>query len=290
MFNRLCILGVGLIGGSIASAARNVGLCQEIIGVDSDRRNLQVALERGIVDVGVENVQQLDGLVDLVVLSTPVGSFGDCFEQLKPNWSRSTVYTDTGSTKENVIEAVGSIFGDMPPNFVPGHPITGGERSGAIAASANLFQNKRVILTPVAETDEQATERIEKFWRKIGGKVSKMEPHYHDNIFAATSHLPHVIAFSLVDMLGRKDEKDEILKYAAGGFRDFTRLASSDPKMWLDICMANREKIMPLVEDFRQELILINEMLEKKESEKLFETFQSAKNARQKFLEKFEVE
>lgn len=290
MFDRICIFGVGLIGGSIACAVRNFGLSREIIGVDSSRSNLRVALDRGVVDAGMESIHQIDGPVDLVVLATPVGSLGDLFEQLKPIWSPSTLYTDTGSTKENIIQAARAVFSELPPNFVPGHPIAGGEKSGAAAASTNLFHNKRVILTPVVETDEGATKQIENFWHKLGAKVSRMEPHYHDRIFAATSHLPHVIAFSLVDMLGQKNEKDEILKYAAGGFRDFTRLASSDPRMWLDICIANRNKIMPLVEEFKQELTLINQMLEAQNSKELFETFQSAKNARQKFLDQFDIE
>ncbi|MGH8551292.1 MAG: prephenate dehydrogenase [Methylococcales bacterium] len=290
MFDRIGILGVGLIGGSVACAARAKGLCREIIGIDRDRNNLLTAQQRGVIDSGFENIRAVEGPLDLVMLSTPVGSIGDLLEQLKPSWSASTVYTDAGSTKENVIRAAKSVFGRMPHNFVPGHPIAGSEQSGVAAASADLYRNKRVILTPLAETDFQATRIVEDFWRKMGARVSMMEAAHHDELFAATSHLPHVVAFSLVDMLGRKDEKDEILQYAAGGFKDFTRLASSDPKMWLDICIANRIRIMSLIEDFRQELTLINNILENQDADKLFELFQSANNARQRFLEQFEIE
>ncbi len=290
MFDRLCIFGVGVIGGSIACAARAQGLCRKIIGVDWDRSNLRIAREHGVIDTGLERFHEAEGPFDLVMLATPVGSIGDLLEQLKPNWSAATVYTDVGSTKENVIRAAKSVFGQIPSNFVPGHPIAGSEKSGVLAARADLYHNKRVVLTPLAETDCKATGIVEDFWRNLGARVSRMEPAHHDDIFAATSHLPHIVAFSLVDMLGRKDEKDEILQYAAGGFKDFTRLASSDPKMWLDICMANRSRMMSLIEEFRQELTLINDILEKKQADKLFEIFRSAKNARQRFLEQFEIE
>ncbi|MGH8556350.1 MAG: prephenate dehydrogenase [Methylococcales bacterium] len=281
---------MGVIGGSVALSARAEGLCREITGIDRDRNNLLVARERGVINIGLESIREAEGPFDLVVLATPVGSIGDLLEQLKPNWSQATIYTDVGSTKENAIRAAKSVFGKIPSNFVPGHPIAGSEKSGVLAARADLYRNKRVILTPLAETDCKATGIVADFWRKMGAKVSLMEAAHHDDIFAATSHLPHIVAFSLVDMLGRKDEKDEILQYAAGGFKDFTRLASSDPQMWLDICLANRSRMMSLIEEFRQELTLINDILEKKQADKLFEIFRSAKNARQRFLEQFEIE
>lgn len=290
MFERICIIGVGLIGGSVACAARGQRLCEEIIGIDRDRNNLQEAVQRGVIDRGYGDLRAARGHFDLVMLAIPVGSIGEVFEGLKPGWSASTVYTDAGSTKGNIIQAARSVFGELPRNFVPGHPIAGSEQSGVAAAGADLFRNKRVILTPDRDTDRDAIQIVEDFWRKLGARVFRMEPAHHDDILAATSHLPHVVAFSLVDMLGRRDEKDEILQYAAGGFKDFTRLASSDPKMWLDICLANRTRIMSLIEDFRQELTLINEILEKQDAHKLFTLFQSAKDARRRFLEQFEIE
>ncbi|MGR9108218.1 MAG: prephenate dehydrogenase [Gammaproteobacteria bacterium] len=290
MFDRICIVGVGLIGGSVALAARQKGLCREIVGVDRDRSNLVDARNFGVIDQGFESVHALQGSFDLVMLATPVGSVGALFEQLNRNWSSSTVYTDAGSTKENVIQAAKSVFGVVPRNFVPGHPIAGSEQSGVAAATADLYENRRVILTPVAETDREATALVAAFWEKIGARASTMDPAHHDDILAATSHLPHVLAFSLADMLGKKDEKDEILQYAAGGFRDFTRLASSDPTMWLDICLANRTRIMRLIEEFREELTQFNEILEKNQAEGLFELFQSANNARRRFLEHFVIE
>lgn len=274
----------------MAAAARKMGLCSEIIGIDKSPENLRAAHENGVIDRGYDSIAQIEGALDLLVLSTPVGTMETLFAQLKPTWSESTIYTDTGSTKENVILAAQSVFGQVPKNFVPGHPIAGSERSGVLAANADLYRNKRVILTPLEETDPAALDKVERLWQQIGARVSLMEPQHHDDILAETSHLPHVIAFSLVDLLGRKDEQDEILQYAAGGFKDFTRLASSDPRMWLDICLANRKRITVLLEEFREELALIKQILDDNDADTLFDLFCSAKQARQRFLEQYELD
>ena len=287
---RLCIIGVGLIGGSVALAARQKGLFAEIIGVDQDSENLREAQQRGVINGGFEDVTDLRGNFDVVMLATPVGGMQRLFELLKPRWSSSTVYTDVGSTKENVVEAAKHVFGSVPSNFIAGHPIAGSEKSGIGAARADLYQAKRVILTPCAETSAGPLQDVRDLWEQIGAMVSIMEAHHHDQIFAATSHLPHIVAFALVDMLGRKDEQDEILKYAAGGFRDFTRIASSNPRMWLDICMGNRKELMSLIEGFKDELSRINEMLENCERDKLLDSFQFARDTRQRFLERFDVD
>ncbi|MCI0666802.1 MAG: prephenate dehydrogenase/arogenate dehydrogenase family protein, partial [Methylococcaceae bacterium] len=181
MFDRICILGVGLIGGSVACAARARGLCRGIIGIDRNRDNLRTAVQLGIIDTGFEDIREVEGSFDLVMFATPVGSIGHLFEQMKPMWSSSAVYTDAGSTKGNVIQAAKSVFGRIPENFVPGHPIAGGEQSGVAAASADLYRNKRVILTPLAETDAHAIGIVADFWRKMGARVSMMEPSHHDD-------------------------------------------------------------------------------------------------------------
>lgn len=279
-----------MIGGSLAKGARRAELCREIVGIDRDLENLQIARELGVIDSGFENPDQIEGPFDLAVLATPVGSFAQLFEQLKPHWSKAKILTDVGSTKESVIAVAKSVFGEIPANFVPGHPIAGSEKSGVLAACDDLYRGRRVILTPLAQTDEHATRIVAEFWHKLGARVAFMDPAHHDDILAATSHLPHLVAFSLVDMLGRKDEKDEILQYAAGGFKDFTRLASSDPKMWLDICFANRSRLMRLIEEFREELTLINDVLEKQDHQRLFDIFRSANQARRRFLVRFEAE
>jgi len=171
---------------------------------------------------------------------------------------------------------------------VPGHPITGAERSGAMAAEAGLFENRRVILTPVAATGPEPLERVSAMWRSVGAAVTCMDPGHHDQVLAATSHLPHVLAFVLTEMLGRKDEQQEIFQYAAGGFRDFTRIASSDPRMWRDICLANTREIVPLIEQYREALRMAARLMRQGDAEDLLQLFSAARSARQRFLDQLE--
>ena len=217
-----------------------------------------------------------------------MGSIKSIFSLLKPYWTENAVYTDVGSTKGNVIAAAECVFGEVPANLVPGHPIAGAEQSGVEASVGDLFLNKRMILTPLSHTDPFALKTIQTFWEELGSTVSIMAPSHHDAILAATSHLPHILAFALVDMLGHKDEQSEIFKYAAGGFKDFTRIASSDPTMWKDICAANKDQLIPLIEQLKDELDAIETLLVHDDYKQLFETFAYAKKARQRFLEQFE--
>lgn len=288
MIQRLCILGVGLIGGSIARAAKLNGLCQSVAGFDTDQANLQKALELGVIDQAYQSMEEAVQASDWVVLAMPVGSFESVLKRLQPVWSPHTLYTDAGSTKCSLIRAAQKVFGAVPANLVPAHPIAGAERSGVEASLQNLYSGKRLIITPVAETDSAMLKRVEEFWVGLGANVSCMSPEHHDEVLAATSHLPHVLAYSLVHMLGRKDEQKEIFQYAAGGFRDFTRIASSDPKMWLDICMANAEHIVPLIDELTLELKKVNSLLSQGSSDELFEFFTDARSARQRFLDQLE--
>ncbi len=290
MLSRLCIIGVGLIGGSIARAAKRQGLCRSIVGYGrvSDEKNLQMAKRLGVIDdYFLELAEAVQG-ADCVVIATPVASVESIFEQLKPLWSDTVIYTDVGSTKGSVVLAAERIFGVVPANFVPAHPIAGAEQSGVEVSVENLFVNKRLIITPLYQTLPQAVNKIQSFWERMGALVSVMDVNHHDAVLAATSHLPHVLAFALVDMLGHKDEQSEIFKYAAGGFKDFTRIASSDPTMWQDICTANKNEIIPLIEQLKGELDKIQRLLEHNDSRQLFETFTYARNARQRFLDQFE--
>jgi prephenate dehydrogenase len=288
MIERLCIIGVGLIGGSVARAARVRKLARVLVGVDADPANLQAALASGVVDEGYEAVAAGAAGADFVVLATPVGAAGSILGELRAVWSERAVYTDVGSTKCDVIAAVSQALGGMPANFVPGHPIAGAERSGVEASRADLYEGKRVILTPLDSTGTDALAQVEAFWQAIGANVSRMEPAHHDEVLAATSHLPHVLAFVLTDMLGRQDEQQEIFQYAAGGFRDFTRIASSDPKMWLDICLANREHIVPLIEQYRGALKKAADLISDQSAAELHTLFTNARNARQRFLDQLE--
>ena len=290
IFDSLCIIGVGLIGGSIASGARCRGLCRRIVGYGrkEDEANLKRAQQLGVIDEYFLELADAVAGIDVVVIATPVASFSHIFSQLKPVWSDRAIYTDVGSTKVSVIQAAEHVFGQLPANFIPAHPIAGREQSGVDAAVVDLFVNKRLIITPSATNPPNLIEKIQNFWQGLGSTVSIMDAVQHDHILAATSHLPHILAFALVDMLGHKDEKADIFKYAAGGFRDFTRIASSDPVMWQAICLANKDEIIPLINQLKGELDKIQTMLVADDSQSLLTTFAYARQARQRFLNQFE--
>ncbi|GFO71962.1 cyclohexadieny/prephenate dehydrogenase/3-phosphoshikimate 1-carboxyvinyltransferase [Bathymodiolus japonicus methanotrophic gill symbiont] len=287
MFNKLCIIGVGLIGGSIARAARENKLCTQVsaFGREQDLANLQQALALQVIDSYSLEMEEAVTDADCVIIATPVGAMPDILQQLAPYWSEHVLYMDAGSTKGSVVEALGIIFTTLPDNFVPAHPIAGEEKSGVDAALVDLFQQKRVILTPCAQTDKKFLQLAKQFWQGLGSSVSEMQVAQHDTVLAATSHLPHIMAFALVDLLGRKDEQEEIFKYAAGGFKDLTRIASSDPTMWQDICMANKQHIIPLIEQLCSELETVKHMLQDNQAQALHDTFTYARNARQRFLD-----
>lgn len=282
---RICIIGVGLIGGSIARAAKANGYSGEIVGFDSCTDNLEKALALGVVDRIAESLPEAVAQADLVVIATPVGATKVVFESLRPVWSDNALYTDVGSTKLDVIAAVQRCLGCVPENFIPGHPIAGAESSGVGAANEKLFINKRVILTPPPGADQRAVKKISAFWSALGALVSTMDAAHHDAVLAATSHLPHVLAFALVHLLGRKDDQYEIFQYAAGGFRDFTRIASSDPRMWADICLANKQFIAPLIAELSGELASVAALMEQDAHAELKQFFSEARSARQRYLD-----
>ena len=286
MFKKICVIGVGLIGGSIAKAARTQNLVETIVGFGrlDDVENLQIAKDLSVIDEFYTDIEAAICNADCVIIATPVAATESIFKMLKPFWSTETVYFDVGSTKGNVIEAAEKVFGFMPPNFIPAHPIAGAENSGVQASLVDLFLNKRLILTPVENTNAEALQKTQQFWQEIGALVSIMDVQQHDSVLAATSHLPHILAFGLVDMLGRRDEQEDIFKYAAGGFRDFTRIASSDPTMWTAICEANKTELLPLLEQFKTEITTIQNLIETGDNVKLFELFVYANTARERFL------
>ncbi len=290
MFNKLCIIGVGLIGGSIAKSARAHKLATTIVGFgrEADVQNLQTAKQIGVIDDYYVDIAAAVAGADAVVIATPVASITAVLALLKPFWSSQTIYTDVGSTKGSVLAAAQTVFGYVPDNFVPAHPIAGGEQSGVLAAVDGLFANKRLIITPVDNTNTEALRKVQRFWQGLGSAVSVMDATRHDHVLAATSHLPHILAFALVDMLGHKDEQSEIFKYAAGGFKDFTRIASSDPTMWADICAANKQAILPLIRQLQSELDKLYRLLADDDRQQLFTTFSYANNARQRFLNQIE--
>ncbi len=278
--NRLVIIGVGLIGGSLARALKAVGYCGEIVGAGRSPDHLQLAMELGVVDRTETDLGAAVSEADVVVVAVPLGAMRDLFRRLAGVLPESCVLTDAGSAKGCVIEDVRSAFGGIPDRFVPGHPIAGTEKSGVAASFADLFRTRRVILTPLAETDHDARDTVAAMWEATGAEVTEMGVAHHDEVLAATSHLPHLLAFSLVDTLSRMDDRAEIFRFAAGGFRDFTRIASSDPQMWHDICVANRAPLLQALAAFNRDLTDLARAIETADSEEVLRIFRHAKTAR----------
>ena len=285
MIEKLAIIGVGLIGGSVALALRESGVVREVVGCGRSEANLLKAAELGIIDHYTHSVAEAVQGADLVLLAVPLGAMRETFAAMRPHLAPQAVVTDAGSVKGSVVEDLRAVYGEIPGFFVPGHPIAGTERSGSEAAFASLYRNRRVILTPLPETDANALERVEWMWRQCGADITRMPVAHHDEVLAATSHLPHMLAFSLVDSLARMKENDEIFRYAAGGFRDFTRIASSNPTMWRDICLANQEALGEMLTRFADELHELAGILSNGDAQGLLEIFQRAKQARDRYID-----
>jgi prephenate dehydrogenase len=286
MIERLCIIGVGLIGGSLARALRDAGYCSEVVGAGRNPDKLQTALDLGVIDRYETDLSRAVAGADVVLVSVPLGAMGAVFSSIKGHLAEHAVVTDAGSAKGSVIEAARQAFGELPGCFVPGHPIAGTEQSGVEASFPGLYKDRRVILTPLAETETHALDLVSDMWRAAGADVVIMDPVHHDAVLAATSHLPHVLAYTLVDSLAKLGDTEEIFEYAAGGFRDFTRIASSDPVMWRDICLANGDAIQLMIEHFIGDLQTLKAAVQAQDGQQLLETFTSAKAARDRFVEK----
>jgi prephenate dehydrogenase len=286
MIERLCIIGVGLIGGSLARALRKAGYCKAVVGAGRNPENLRHAIELGVIDSYETDLARAVAGADMVLVAVPLGAMQPVFRAIRGHLADGAVLTDAGSAKVSVIEAVRNAFGEVPANFVPGHPIAGIEQSGVAASLPDLYRNRRVILTPLPETAAAATQRVRGMWEAAGAVVVDMDPVHHDEVLAATSHLPHVLAFTLVESLARLHDKAEIFEYAAGGFRDFTRIASSDPVMWRDICLANGDAIQQMIERFIGDLQELDRAVEARDGDRLLQIFADAKAARDRFVHK----
>jgi len=286
VIERLCIIGVGLIGGSLARSLREAGACQEVVGAGRNTGNLQTAVDLGVIDRYDTDLAEAVSGADMVVVCVPLGAMEGVFSAIKGQLAEHVVLTDAGSAKGSVIEAAQRVFGGMPDFFVPGHPIAGTEQSGVEASYSGLYRDRRVILTPLPETDAHATDRVRDMWKATGAQVVTMDPVHHDAVLAATSHLPHVLAYSLVDTLTKLDDSSEVFEYAAGGFRDFTRIASSDPVMWRDICLANGDAIQLMIEHYIRDLQGLKQAVKNHDGQQLLEIFTSAKHARDRYVEK----
>ena len=278
---RLAVIGVGLIGGSFALALKQAKKVSHVVGVGRNRANLDVARERGILDSVAPDVAAAARDADVVLVATPVGQFPAVFAQLKET---KAIITDGGSTKHDVVSAARAALGSKIAQFVPGHPVAGAEKSGAAAASADLFKSRRVVLTPLKENASASVAKVQELWEACGARVTRLDPDEHDAVLAAVSHLPHLLAYALVHDIAGRSNAEQLFSYAAGGFRDFTRIASSHPEMWRDICIANRDALLAEVARYSAQLGLVEKLLHASDAKGLDNLFTQARDARDRWL------
>jgi len=280
MINRLAVIGVGLIGGSLSLALKDARAVGEVIGYSRTESVRQEALELGVIDVAASSIAEAVKDADVIFIAVPMIAMKVVLTELAVHVRDDAIITDGGSAKSQLVDIAREILGDKFSQFVPGHPIAGTEKSGPSAAFATLFKDHRVVLTPVAETNSEALEKVRDMWQQTGAEVFDMDVKHHDVVLAATSHLPHVLAFNLVGMLAERDDCDEVLRYAAGGFKDFSRIASSDAVMWRDICLTNQEAILGLLEQYHQGLNKLEQAIRTQDGDTLMTVFERAKQAR----------
>mgnify|MGYP006172610197 CR=1 FL=1 len=283
---QLVVIGLGLIGGSLAMAARQRGICNKVIGVARSEEVCKTAVDMGVVDTATTSLAQLapslgDG--DVIFIAVPTLSVRDVLQQVCDLVSPAVTITDGASVKGSVLRDVQMVYGDTPPQIVLGHPIAGSEKSGVTASNPNLYVRHRVILTPTDETGRKHLQRVTALWQGVEAEVLHLSVAEHDEILAATSHLPHAIAFSLVDTLAHDSHNEQIFRYAAGGFRDFTRIASSDAVMWRDIMLANRQSVVKAIDLFVANVTRLRQSIQDEDGDALFQTFDRAKAARDHF-------
>ena len=283
MIRKLCVVGTGLIGGSLARDLRRLGEVGEIVGSSRNAANLERAVDLGIIDRFDVDIARAAAGADMVVVAVPLGATESVFERIRDALDDDAIITDVGSAKGSVVAAARTALGARLSRFVPAHPVAGTEHSGVDSSVERLFENRRVIVTPTVETDAGALERVSTMWTMVGADVIEMDVDHHDEVLAATSHLPHMLAYTLVDVLGRTSRRAEIFRYSAGGLRDFTRVASSDPRMWQDICSANRDAIVRELERFRAALGRLTDAVRREDGEYVRSVFTRAKSTRDEY-------
>ena len=280
--NKVCIVGVGLIGGSLAKAMIRSKQATHVVGFGRDAQRLQAAQKSGVITgYSTDMKEALDG-ADMVVIATPVGSFESILKSIRLHVDASTVITDVGSTKASVIKVVESVFGSLPSNFVPAHPIAGKEKSGFEASDSDLFVGRKVIITPTESSSAKAVEAVKNIWQAAGATVDMMSAASHDELLGMTSHLPHMLAFSIMNYLISQNPSAGL--YAAGGFRDFSRIASGDPIMWRDICLNNKEAIVKHIKGYRDTLDNLIDVIEDENTTAIEALFRDAKSTRDRWL------
>ena len=283
MIDRVAVIGLGLIGGSFASGLKQRTLAKHVSAFDLDAQGLEFGLREGIIDSAAGSVADACANAELVMLAVPVLSV----QTILPDVPPGVLITDVGSVKLPIIAASEAVYGEMLETLVPGHPIAGSEQRGVAAADSNLFEKHRVILTPVEVTDPVATDQVRQLWQGLGSTVIEMSVEHHDSVLAQTSHLPHLLAYALVDSLSSQGDSMEVFQYAAGGFRDFSRIAASDPVMWRDIFKANGPSVLAVLDCFLDELDDLRRMIADGDVEALQQVFQRAKEARDCYSEQY---
>ncbi len=289
MFKRLVVVGVGLIGGSFALGLKHAGLVQHVVGVGRGTANLQQALQLGVIDeIGLDPASSYAG-ADLVFIATPVGQMGVVMAAMAPHLSPTAIITDGGSTKQDVVALAEEHLAQHLERFVPAHPIAGAEKSGVEAAFATLYTGKKVVLAPSPRTAPEAILKVQSAWEACGARVSTMSPELHDKVFAAVSHLPHLLAFALVDEIAAKPHADLLFDFAASGFRDSTRIAGGHPEMWRDIMLANRDATLTELDEYLAQLQRVRAHLAAGDSAALTQVFTRARDARAMWLARIEA-
>jgi prephenate dehydrogenase len=284
VFKKIVICGVGLIGGSFALALKKAGVVQQVVGIGRSAAALERAGELGIIDViGVSPAAALDD-ADLVLIAAPVAQTAAILESIRPHLQAGTVVTDAGSTKTDVVAAARAALGDKIAQFVPGHPIAGREQNGPDAAIDDLYVGKKTVLTPLPENTPQDVERVASAWRHCGALIHQLAPQEHDRVFAAVSHLPHLLAYALVDDIAKKPHADILFQYAASGFRDFTRIAGSSPEMWRDISLANQAALLGELDTYMAQLAQMRAMLAAGDGAALEAVFANGQRARHNWI------
>ena len=290
MIDTLVITGVGLIGGLFALALKQKGLVKRVIGVGRSRANLERALALGLIDEIATSSAAAYGVADYIFVATPVGQMARVFAEIAPQLKDGAVVTDGGSTKGDVVALARAAFGSRFSQFVAAHPIAGAELTGADAAKADLYKGKKVVMAALPETAPGAILRVKQAWEACGATVFEMKPELHDKTFAAVSHLPHVLAFALVDEIAAKPHADTLFQYAASGFRDFTRIAGSSPEMWRDISLANRAALLIEIDEYMARLQAVRQMIDAEDGVALDAVFSNARNARRAWLDSLEAQ
>ncbi|MDK1025093.1 MAG: prephenate dehydrogenase/arogenate dehydrogenase family protein [Gammaproteobacteria bacterium] len=290
MINRTAVIGLGLIGGSFALALQKHKICLDIVGYDQSSSSSAIALEKGIITASAATIAAAVAEADLIVLAVPVLSLEAVFAEInRVLWEAGAcirdnlVITDVGSVKGIVVDAATRVFGAVPDCLVPSHPIAGSEKHGVTAATADLFNNRKLIITPHENTLDSAVQLVSDCWQALGAEVIYMDIKHHDEVLAGTSHLPHFLAYALVDTLSSQGDSLEIFRYAAGGFGDFTRIAASDPVMWRDIFKSNGPAVLKILDRYMADLERLREALAAGDTETLIDTFKRAKIARDYF-------